>query len=344
MRIAVLGAGLAIAATVRLTATALPSSSREHRDPGPLRGVPLPRRTGLRLVVAGNPPFALDVDSGRTVALPRVPVLRHGVQSVVGVDGRGAVVVAESVWHRAMLFAVRGRARRVSPLGIGAEVVSAGGGASVWIKRFSTRTRCTLARVRLDGMARRAARPIRCASTISPGGSLGLVVGRTRLVDPATGRTRLRTRWGIVAAAGRSLVLAGPRQTLTVVDARSGRERRIRRPRTVGGLDTPAVDPRGRFVALAFANPTWNGEQALDVWVLDTKTARLEQVPGMPVLVALKLTSMAWTRDGRLVVLGRRKERDFVAVWRAGQRRLAVKSVRLSERASNGSDTFAVVS
>jgi hypothetical protein len=61
----------------------------------------------------------------------------------------------------------------------------------------------------------------------------------------------------------------------------------------------------------------------------------------MPAFVALKFTSMAWTGDGRLVLLGERDGKGFVGVWRPGRRRLALKSVHLPERA--GSDAFAPV-
>ena len=107
------------------------------------------------------------------------------------------------------------------------------------------------------------------------------------------------------------------------------------------GADAPALDPRGRFAALAFADPSGRGgRQILDVWVLDTRTRNLTQLPGMPAFVALKQTSMAWTDDGRLVLLGHSDGRDLVAVWRPGERGLRVKTVRLDAR-TGGSDSFA---
>jgi hypothetical protein len=62
----------------------------------------------------------------------------------------------------------------------------------------------------------------------------------------------------------------------------------------------------------------------------------------MPLVVALKFTDMAWTRDGRLVLLGEDDSGGFVAVWRPGEERLAVKRVRLPQRRS-GSDSFAIL-
>ena len=60
----------------------------------------------------------------------------------------------------------------------------------------------------------------------------------------------------------------------------------------------------------------------------------------MPAFVGLKSTHMEWTSDGRLVILGEDDRRDFVVVWRPGQDRLAVKTVKLRER-SGYSDSFA---
>jgi hypothetical protein len=79
----------------------------------------------------------------------------------------------------------------------------------------------------------------------------------------------------------------------------------------------------------------------LDVWVLDTRTAKLTQVPGMPAFVSLKATSMQWTHDGRLVLLAESDGRAFVAAWRPGQRPLPINPVKLPKR-SGGSDAFAV--
>jgi hypothetical protein len=164
------------------------------------------------------------------------------------------------------------------------------------------------------------------------------------VLDPLTGRIVLETRWGILAVAGQRLVLAGPGRRFTLLDAGTRAERRLPWPSIVGGLDQPAVDPRGRYVALAFADPAWRGmgAQALDVWLLDTKSGKLTQLPGMPVFLSLKRTSMAWTHDGRLVLLGESSGRDFVAVWRPGRQHLALKTVQLPER-TGGGDSFAVL-
>jgi hypothetical protein len=278
MRISFVTIVLVLAAAIAPLRPAVPAMVRAGGDPAPLAGVPLRAQTGLRLVVADNPPFVLDVDS-----------------------------------------------RRVTPL----RDLSFG------------RSGCSIRQLSLDGRVIRAPRAFPCASTIASGGALGLVVNRTRVIEPRDGRTLLRTRWGVLAAAGRTLVLAGPGKMFTVLDTASREQRRVPWPDTVGGLDTPAVDPRGRFVALAFGSPG-GAQQVLDIWLLDTKTMRLSQLPGMPALVSLKATNMAWTHDGQLVLLGESSGRDVVALWRPGEKRLALKTVQLPDRDS-GSDSFAVL-
>lgn len=319
------------------------SQLQRSRQPVPLRGAPLGRKTGLHLVVADIPSFVLDVDMGGVTPVPSIPALHRGVQSVVGVAGQAAVVIAQSAPHT-RIYAVRGRGKRVSLLGIGRHVWPASDGLSVWVQSSVDRSHCALRQIGLDGRELRAARAFPCASGSDPsGGSLGLVVQRTRLIDPITGRTVLKARLGILAVAGEHVVLAGPGTKFTLLDGATHAQRQLPWPSILAGLDQPAVDPQGRFVALAFADPAWNGgQQVLDVWLLDTETGTLIQLPGMPAFVSLKYTSMAWTADGRLVLLGESAGNDVVAVWRPGMQRLAVKTVQLPERIGV-SDTFAPV-
>jgi hypothetical protein len=331
-----------LAATIVVLSLAAVVGSPAADEPMPLRGVALGGDSALRLLVADNPPVVLDVDTSKVRPVPGIRALGRGTLEIVGVAGRAAVIVARSVYLRADLYAVRGPAARVSYLGTGSAVTPTGDGRAVWVKRSVDRSRCTLRRVGLDGRQLGGPRAFPCASTMYSGGSLGLVVNRTRVLDPLTGRTVLTTRSGVLAVAGKKLLLAGPGTQLALLDAETRAERRLPWPSTLPGLDhQPAVDPRGRLVAIAFATP-WNGHgQVLDVWLLDTVSAELTQLPGMPAYVSLKRTSMAWTDDGRLVLLAESGEKDMVAVWRPGQRRLAVKTVRLPERGDSGSDSFA---
>jgi hypothetical protein len=338
LRLAASALGLAAVLAVGVPASAAADRADE---PVPLRGVPLTGKTGLRLLVADDPPFVFDVDSGNVSRVSGLRALDRGVRSVVGIAGRSAVVVAHFAGD-AGLYSVRGRGVRATYLGTGRKVAPAADGRSVWITKVVGRDHCALRHVALAGRELGGNRSFPCASTFESAGALGVVVNRTRVLDPRTGRTVLTTRWGVLAAAGRKLVLAGPGRRFTLLDAATGTEQTFSWPSIVGGLDRPAVDPRGRYVALAFADPAWEGggTQALDVWVLDVRTGSLAQLPGMPALVSLKATDMNWTDDGRLVLLGESEGRDVVAVWRPGEARLGVRTVRMPER-SGGSDSFA---
>jgi hypothetical protein len=310
-------------------------------DPKPLAGAPLGAATGLRLLVADTAPFVLDVDTGRSSPVAGIPS-QPGVLWVVGVGGRGAVVVQGSS-TKASLYGVRGAGSRAARLGIGSQAWPAVDGRSAWVQVVGDRGRCMLRRVTLDGRVVRSARPFPCATHSDPaGGTLGLVVNRTRIVDPRSGRTVRRTRRGIVAVAGRTLVLAGPGERLTLLDAETGAERRLPRFESLRGPGRAAVDPSGRFAVIEYAEPAWRGTQVFDLWLVNARTGALTRLPGMPAVISLKFTDMAWTDDGRFVLLGEDDRGGFVAVWRPGEERLAVKRVRLPQRTS-GSDSFAIL-
>ena len=60
-------------------------------EPRELKGRPLGHHTGLRLVVAGKPPFTFDVDTGAVTRLAAV----GNTLDVIGVSRGAVVVVAE---------------------------------------------------------------------------------------------------------------------------------------------------------------------------------------------------------------------------------------------------------
>ncbi len=263
--------------------------------------------------------------------------------SIASVAGRAGLVVAG-----AEVFAMQGRAARLKRLGPARAVVPSADGRTVWLKRDVGRG-CQLEQVRLDGTRTGVRSRVACGWLVQPGAGLGIVARRTSVIDPATGRVVYRARFGILAAAGRKLVLSGPGKSFTLVDVDTGSEAQLPWPSILPFIDhRPAVDPRGRFVVLGFAAPAWSDDsgntigQVMDAWLLDTRTAELTQVPGMPAFVGLKTTHMEWTSDGRLVILGEDDQRDFVAVWRPGQRALAVKTLRLPQRVGY-SDSFAPI-
>jgi hypothetical protein len=131
-----------------------------------------------------------------------------------------------------------------------------------------------------------------------------------------------------------------------VTDLRSGERWGLRYPSKIGGqggTDEAAVQRKGKLVALSFSDPAYqlSSTQVTDVWLLDPAMRRFRHLPDMPAAVSLKFTSMSWTSDGRLVILGETAQRDVVAVWQPGQKRIAVRRVRLPAR-NSGSDSFVV--
>lgn len=319
------------------------------RGPAPLGGVPLTTDSRLNLLVASRPPFVFDVDKERTTPLPGVSSSGHEVVWTVGIGGRAAVVGVGGIADMdTRLYGVRNRGLAVSDLGTGNVVWSSNDGRAAWVQRRVAEPGCTLHKVGLEGQVLRAPRAFPCARAYDPNvGALGLVVNGTRIIDPNTGREVLKVPLDIIAGTGDRLVLGrwGRRDTqLTLLDVATRAQRRIPWPSMLASLDRPAVDPKGRFIALAFADPAWKGgaQQALDVWLLDTRTQKLTQLPSMPALVSLKFTSIAWTADRRLVLLAKeRGGKEIVAVWRPGQQYLAIKTVRLPEGTRSGS--FAVL-
>ena len=227
----------------------------------------------------------------------------------------------------------------------GRGMAPAGDSAGAWIRRFVDSSHCMLREVGVDGRELHAPDAFPCASTLTSGRTLGLVMNRTHVIDPVTGRPVLDTHWGVLGVAGERVVLAGPDKQFELIDASGHVLLTLRWPSILYGLDASAVDPRGRYVALGLADPAWlkDGKQAMDVWVLDTATLKLTHMPATPAFVHLKFTSMASTDDGRLIFLAERDDgKNVVAMWRPGGNRLAVKTLRLPQR-TGGSDQFAPV-
>ncbi len=340
LRVRRLGA-LAVSVVVAVILSA--AGAAAPRQPVPLGGVPL-GSTGLRLLVADMPPFVFDVDSGRASVVRGLPHLAQGSVSVVDLAGQGGAVAVECGSSNRCFYGVGGNATRASSLGTGRNIYRGATRRSVWITSSLGRSRCALREAALDGRTIRAARPFPCGTRTDPSGLLGLVVHRTKLIDPNTTRTRVTTRLGVVAVAAKHLVLVGPGHRFTLLDVATGARRLFAWPSILSGGDGAVVDPSGRLVALAFAVPAWQGggRQVIDVWILNTATGRLTQLPGMPAFVELKRTSMNWTLDSRLVLLAENKGKAMVAVWRPGQRRLAAREVPLPKR-DGGSDSFAIL-
>jgi hypothetical protein len=316
--------------------------------PHRLAGVPLTGPTGLELLVSGNPPRLLDLDAGTSRTVAGVPAGRDRVSWVQPV-GRDAVIVSQAVPAAGEVFWLRRGAAAVTPVGRAADVVASRDGRGLWLWSRRDGRRCRLREVGLDGRPRRPARRVDCDTKPVADTDLGLLV-RTEgprpdaLVDRDDGQRLVS--YPVVHAVADDLVLWGGEEVdqgpFALSNRRTGVRQRIPRPSRVGEAGGGLLSPDRRRLAVEFGDPAWDGgpAQLLDVWVLDLRTRRWRQLPGMPVLAALKFTSMAWTGDGRLLLLGSFDGvGDALAVWRPGQDRLAVRRLRLpADRA--GSDSF----
>jgi len=317
-----------------------------------LAGVPLAGPTGLELLVSANPPRLLDVDAGtsrKVAGLPGDPDRVSWVQPA----GRDAVIVSEATATGGEVFLLRRDAVRATAIGRASDAIPSRDGRGLWLWRYHDGRRCTLREVGLDGRPRRPARRVDCDSQLGADTDLGLLVRTegpdpgdptTALVDPDDGR-RLAS-YPAVYAVTDDLVLWGGDEAdqgpFTLSDRRTGVRQRIPRPTRVGRAGSGLLSPDRRLLAVEFGDPAWDGgpAQLMDVWLLDLRSRRWRQLPGMPVLAALKLTGMAWTGDGRLLLLGSfDRVGDALASWRPGQDRLAFRRLQLpADRA--GSDSF----
>jgi hypothetical protein len=333
--------------TMPSTTSSSSTITEEAGTPKPLRGVPFTRSTGLRLLVANDPPFLLNVDSGSVTPVTGLPARRNLVLEVLAV-GKDAVAwvdrrAAAGKVPRADIYVVRHGTTRATRLATAWDVAPAADGRAVWLLGYTDARHCTLREVGLDGRQRQDPRPVPCSARLVRAGSVALLIRGRSVVDPATGRMLLHAREVLAFVGHLALSSAGPGLPLTLTNLRSGARERLPWPSQLDHTDEVAVQPRSRLIAVAFGDPAYHGggTQVLDVWLLDAATRRLQHIPDMPADVALKFTSMAWTSDGQLVMLAETGGRDVVAVWRPGETRIAVRPVRLPRR-NSGSDTFVV--
>jgi hypothetical protein len=341
--------------------TSAPSTTAAPRASGPLAGVPLAGTTGLRLLVARDPtPFVADLDQERVRPVTGLPSDGERVVSVLPV-GEHAVIVSERTCGSCRppgpeVYGIWRGSTMVVRLGTAQEVVAARDGRAVWLVDHQTATFCTLNEVGLEGRLRRPARPVSCTTKLLGELPAGLLVASgpsedpwdrpTSLVDQRGHRTRLGFPAADLLAASGQLVLtsAEPLAPLTLTDLRSGARRRLGWPsRLRGGAHIAAVHPSGRHIAVGFHGLAAPGEEGYDLWLLDTISRRWQHLPDLPAAdVVAKATDLAWTRDGRLVVLTGTATRGLVvAVWRPGQPRLSLRPVTLPEP-SPGTNTLAI--
>jgi len=329
---------------------AVATGSAAGAEPAPLHGAPLTGKTGLRLLVANVPPLLVDVDSGRVTRITGLPLRGKPVLSVSAV-GEDAVVWLDRPSRgvpRAEVYVVRRGATKAARLATAWGVAPSRDGRAVWLKSFADARHCILRELWLNGHERRRAQPIPCSTRLVDSGSGGLLVQGSSVVDPASGRTVLRSG-GIWAMAGRFALTGGSKRGLALSDLRTGNRWRLGWPSRVGGatsqggMDQAAVATDRKSIAVSFSDPAWQGggTQVTDVWLLNPLTRRFQHLPDMPAAVSLKFTSMTWASRLRLVMLAQTAQHDVVAVWRPGQKQFHVRRVQLPER-NSGSDSFVV--
>jgi hypothetical protein len=309
--------------------------------------VPLRGATHLQLLVASNPPYLLDVDTGRGT---RIGGLELNRQSSVGVSAVGSDAVVNVDEYRpgrfrgARIYALRHGNTRAAKLATAWEGAPAADGAAIWLKSFLDKTHCTVRALRLDGTEAQKPHAIPCSANLVDSGSRVVLVDGDSIADVRTGET-LITAHVLSAIAGDFAITADGEQTpISVTNLRTGERWRLRYPSRIGGqggIGYGAVAPDERRVAIEFGDPAYHGTgtQVTDVWLLDLEQRTIEHLPDMPAAVALKFTSMQWTTDGRLVFLAETNARTVVAVWRPGQKRIRVRPIDLPAR-NSGSDSF----
>lgn len=319
-------------------------------SPKPLRGTKLSRATGLRILVANAPPLLLDADSGRVERITGLNLRGHAVVSVHPVGAHTIIWLQRNslaTRHpRAEIYVVRRGATRANRLATAWEVASSADGRGVWLKAFDVAGRCMLRETGLDGSDRQPARQVPCSARLVATSTGALLIDGSSVIDPRSRATLFDTNRLWATVGDFAVTAEGRLGPLAVIDMRTGERWPLPYPSRVagqGGLDEAAVHPRGELVALSFSDPAYEftGTQVTDIWLLDTRTRALRQLPDMPAAVSLKFTSMSWTSDGRLVTVAETGQRTLLAIWRPGWTRMKVRSLGRVAR-NGGSDTFVV--
>jgi hypothetical protein len=298
------------------------------------------RDSMLRLIVAGTPPFAIDVDARRvtTIHVPgKLDVNRPS--SIIQLGAAAALiggVACVACGQNQAVFLLRPRSDTASRFGEASRVVPAGRNAA-WLLRSARAGVCSMQRVSLGG-SEQPARASRCAGQLDGQTPPGVIINTSLLVDPRSGRVRLRAS-GLRAASG-SYVLRSPASGKLLLQAIHGHlSRRLRWPSTYAFLQGAVPRPNAPQIALWFVSGPV--DQHIDLWRLSVSTGRFTHVPGFPVAAELKRTSLTWTADGRLVILTRVQDRDALIVWRAGASQAASTFLDLPASRSPGEHAIA---
>jgi hypothetical protein len=328
------------AAFVALVVGLLAANSAFPSGLPPLRGTAITGATHLRLVVASDPPSVVDVDRQTITPLKGFSASGPGTVAVAPAHGGALAELFSHDRTRAVWIGIDGTTRSIAS-GLG--VAPSAGSSATWVLDRGSPGNCVLRRVpALGGPV-----PVPCGYLASVGDAGAVIEGASGvvLVDHATGRARLRAtgEGSVIAPLHGDLVLEdrervpGGTGGLTLVRLGSGARRPLRWPSVVGGLDGVVAEPRGPLVAVGFANPSTD-PQSEDLFMLDTRTGRFTHVPGFPIAEDLKRSSMAWTRDGRLVLTAHLDGQTMLGSYRPGDRAVSIEPIALPPY--GGSDTF----
>jgi hypothetical protein len=358
---AALAAGLALVLALgsggdAQRAAPAPSPLRLPSSPTWLSG-PALRATRLRLVAAewGRPAAIVDVDTGQVTQLPQLDVPKPpslGSMSLSLVAGDAFAAVSHqacghcSITEDDFLIDANGSVRRTAErhfrrLAGTTEREQVPGTTSEWVLRWPHRGACTLRLV-----------PSNHPAATVPCGNLGAVLPssvelwthsdtRGILIDPLSGSVLHRLNGAtLYDLVGHGLAVEGPAQgagSLGLVNLATGRRVRLGWPSTLHFGYQVIPEPSGPLVAIEFADPAYppppreTSAQAADIWLLDTRTAKLAHLPGFPILEWLKLSSVTWTANRQLAIIAAGGGRTVLGLWQGGQRAVDIRAIpRLS--------------
>jgi len=350
--VALLTALLVAATAARASGSTSGNDALPSSVPRPLHGVTTGGRTGLRLIVADNPPFLLDVDSDRITPIRGLPSVGDPVLAVSPVGDNTLVWIdhpRRDTTPRGQFYVIRHNSTRAVSLTSGWQAAPSRNGRALWLVRYTGAHHCALSELSLAGRTLRPAEPVACSTQLIDSGGGPILVNGNTATDPATGKAILRGSALWALSDGYALSSNTYHAPLTLTNLQTGSSRRLPWPSRIGGTDQAAVDPRTGLIALDFADPAYGGSgtQVTDMFLLDPRTGHFTHLPDMPAAVHLKATSMAWTNDGRLITLAETGSettpRILVAIWRQGQERLHIRPVDVPTRTS-GSDSFTIAS
>jgi hypothetical protein len=283
----------------------------------------------VRLLLPTSTPSEFDVDTGAAVPLPgALPGDRTNWLTRIGTtlvlssfptctpqacEAVADLLVYDSVDHPPRSL---GKAYGFGP---------SRDGTAVWVIRVDGKDQCHLELQPLSGARPGSGSTADCGTVILGENPAGLVLqttnaglSQTVLVDPATGRT-LR-QFSSFGAMTPNYLLIGEGAGLSLLDARTGATRPVRRPTAIPGPGKTALSRDGRYLAVEFGDPAVGGtsNEAYDLWLLDLTKASWVHLPSMPVGIDIKQAAFDWTAAGD-VVLATGVPGAGVAIWRPGQ-------------------------